>query len=70
MGIVLDQINTDSNLYRKKDFFYFMKEVTLLHGVNCVKRNMIPVIADNLEICCTETVAEILLPVVLKVGMD
>lgn len=68
IGIILEQMYTETNLYRKKEFFIFLNKIIHIHGVHCVKRNLfLPVICDNLEICSNKFVGEIILLDVLEV---
>lgn len=63
---VIDQLHTESNVYRKALFFDFITKIIKLHGIHCVKKKVNTIIRDNLDSCCDETVSEILLQHVLE----
>ncbi|RVE44018.1 hypothetical protein evm_011316 [Chilo suppressalis] len=65
--LILGQLYTETNLYKKKSLFSFVNKLIPLHGVHCVKRRMfLIVICDNLDICSNVSVAEILLREVVE----
>ncbi|XP_063824007.1 TELO2-interacting protein 2-like [Ostrinia nubilalis] len=62
LGIILEQMYTETNLYRKKAFFRFINKIIHMHRLHCAKRTMfLTVICDNLDTCSNSGVAEILL---------
>ncbi|KAI5632305.1 TELO2-interacting protein 2-like [Phthorimaea operculella] len=63
----LNNIQAESNLYRKAALFRFTKSLIEANGVNCVARNMFQsVICYNLGVCCNKGVDDImLLPIIL-----
>lgn len=65
---VIDQLNTETNLYRKAVCFDFTTKIIEMHGVHCVKKGIFKdIICDNLEMCCNEGVYEILIEHVMEV---
>ncbi|XP_061377426.1 uncharacterized protein LOC116766973 [Danaus plexippus] len=59
---ILDQLMTESNLYRKGECLSFAKSIIEMHKVNCISENTFKVIiCDCLDICTNEVVADILL---------
>ncbi|KAJ8733466.1 hypothetical protein PYW08_001764 [Mythimna loreyi] len=64
---VLDQLNTETNLYRKAVCFDFTTKIIEMHRVHCVKKKIFKdIICDNLEMCCNEGVYEILIQHVME----
>ncbi|CAH2105364.1 unnamed protein product [Euphydryas editha] len=64
---ILDQLYTESNLYRKAECLKFTKNIIQLHKINCVSKNIFKtIINDSLDVCTNEAVAEILLPNTLQ----
>ncbi|XP_075971428.1 uncharacterized protein LOC142973523 [Anticarsia gemmatalis] len=64
---IVDQLYTESNLYRKADCFDFLTYVIEMHGIHCVKKKVFKqIICDNLDICSDDGVYEILLQHVLE----
>lgn len=64
---IVDQLHTESNLYRKADCFNFLTKVIGMHGIHCVKKKLFKdVIHDNIDICSDQSVSEILLLHVLE----
>ncbi|KAL0832594.1 hypothetical protein ABMA28_000792 [Loxostege sticticalis] len=67
LSVILEQMYTETNLYRKKALFGFINKIIHIHGIHCVKRTMfLTVICDNLDICSNSAVKEILLSEVLE----
>lgn len=65
---ILDQLMTESNLYRKGECLSFAKSIIEMHKVNCISENTFKVIiCDCLDICTNEVVADILLNKTLEV---
>ncbi|XP_053604202.1 uncharacterized protein LOC128671592 [Plodia interpunctella] len=64
---ILDQMHTESNLYRKAVCFNFTRQMIEMHGVHCIKRKLFKsVVCDALDVCSNEAVAEIMLQDVLE----
>lgn len=71
LSVILEQMYTETNLYRKKALFGFINKIIHIHGIHCVKRTMfLTVICDNLDICSNSAVKEILLSEVLEVSVQ
>ncbi|KAJ0178948.1 hypothetical protein K1T71_005723 [Dendrolimus kikuchii] len=67
LSVALEQLYIESNLYRKALLLNFLKNIIEMHGVSCVKRKKFKhVFCDNLDICCNDAVAEILLSDLLR----
>ncbi|XP_034830042.1 uncharacterized protein [Maniola hyperantus] len=59
---ILDQIITESNIYRKAECLKFTKFIIQTHKMNCVSRNSFKmIICDCLDLCTHEVVANVLL---------
>lgn len=68
---ILDQLLTETNLYRKAECFDFTTQIIEMHGIHCVKNNLFKdIVCDNLDICSNEGVYEILVEHVLKVSYN
>ncbi|XP_049869766.1 uncharacterized protein LOC126369405 [Pectinophora gossypiella] len=66
-GKTLEQILTESNLYRKAVLFNYTRQLIMINGVNCVGRKAFhAVINENLDISCNDGVKEILLQPVVE----
>ncbi|XP_068631076.1 uncharacterized protein [Battus philenor] len=63
---VLDQLVIESNLYRKAEYLNFTRTIISIHKIHCVNRSIfLTIIADNLDLCCNETVGDVLLDNIL-----
>ncbi|XP_045765454.1 uncharacterized protein LOC123867453 [Maniola jurtina] len=59
---ILDQIITESNIYRKAECLKFTQFIVQTHKINCVSRNSFKmIICDCLDLCTNEMVANVLL---------
>lgn len=67
---ILDQLTTETNLYRKMECFRFAKNIIQLHQVDCISESDFKtIICDSLDVCTNEAVADILLDVTLQVSL-
>ncbi|PZC85500.1 hypothetical protein B5X24_HaOG216608 [Helicoverpa armigera] len=63
----IDQLHSETNLYRKAACFDFTTKIIEMHGVHCVKKKIFKdIICDNLDICTNEGVYEILIQHVMQ----
>ncbi|CAG4991616.1 unnamed protein product [Parnassius apollo] len=64
---VLDQLYVESNLYRKAECINFTRILITMLKIHCASRSVfLTIIGDNLDLCCNETVADILLHKILQ----
>ncbi|KAG6456576.1 uncharacterized protein LOC115447600 [Manduca sexta] len=65
---ILDQINMESNLYRKAACLNFIANVIEIQGINCIiRKSFKTILCNSFDECCNEAVAEILLPSAIEV---
>ncbi|XP_072939378.1 uncharacterized protein [Epargyreus clarus] len=58
----LEQLNTESDLYRKAAYFKYIKNIMQMLQIKCVGKSLFKtVICDSIENCLTDSVEEILL---------
>lgn len=62
LTIILEQLYIETDLYRKAILFSYLTNIIDMYKVNCVRRKKIrEIFCDNIDICCNDAVAEILL---------
>ncbi|CAK1598544.1 unnamed protein product [Parnassius mnemosyne] len=64
---VLEQLYVESNLYRKAECINFIRILITIQKIHCASRSVfLAIIGDNLDLCCNETVADVLLHNILQ----
>lgn len=67
---ILDQLSTETNLYRKAECLRFAKNIIQLLQVDCISKSEFKtIICDSLDVCTNEAVADILLVITLQVNV-
>lgn len=67
-GLALEQLMTETSLYRKAVLLRYTRIVIKMHGAKCVDRKSFKeIICNNLDICTDDAVSDIMLVVVLEV---